>query len=293
MAYNDDFKFSEWYDWYLEYKDDIALHVVVDNGSEQPFVQKIKEYFKDSVIIERDSNGGCTAAYNDGIKYVLTRNDIDAIALIGKDIRLKKGWFDAAEKLLYSKENYGVVGGVVLKKDSDEIECFGDTLNCIGVPKFNYIHGHISDLPDTLEVSYVGGGCNLAKREFYEKVGLQDTSFFMYNDEIDMYYRAKAAGYIEAVTKDAVAWHQHVPYVSKKDLTGHMAYLNGRNRVVIIKRYLGFWKGACMFLYMLSIETLVFLRDIKDAKTRKRYFSKWRGFIQGFKGNMDNSFMNE
>ncbi len=290
ITYNDDYKFKEWCDWYNEYKDDIYLHIIVDNGSDDAYKKKVKDYFSESVIIERKSNGGCTSAYNDGLRQALDNKEIDAIMLLGNDIRIKKGTITNMYHFLYSSPTYGMVGAVVYRKDSDVIESYGDTVNSIGLPKINYRNKKIEDIPQALEVSYVGGGVNLAKREFYEKVGLQDENLFMYNDEMDMFYRAKKLGFVEAVTKEAEVWHQHISYPSTKDLSWKMSFLNGRNRVYIIKKHLGI-KGLAMFFYMFMMETAVAIRDISNKKSRRNYWWKIKGFWAGFKNNMDNSFV--
>ena len=289
IAYNEEYRFEGWCKWYEEYKDEIDYHIIVDNGSEPDYLEKVKSHFKESIIIERETNGGCTGADNSGIRYALQLPDVGAIMLLGGDIRLKPGTIEVLKKFLFSKNEYGMVGAVVFRKDSNIIESYGDTVNKIGIPHINYRNRHIEDVPQSLEVSYVGGGVNLAKREFYETVGLQDENLFMYNDEMDMFYRAKKLGIKEAVTKDAVAWHQHISYPSTNDLSWKMSYLNGRNRVYIIKKHLGL-KGLLMFFYMFSVETLVTIRDIKYKKSRRNYWWKIKGFWAGLKGNMDNSF---
>lgn len=291
ITYNDSFKFNEWCQWYEEYKDQIGLHIIVDNGSSKEYLTKVRSYFKNSVIIERGKNGGCTGAYNDGLKYALSISHIKAIALLGNDIRLNKCFFDELYKLLFSRDELGMVGAAVLSKDSDVIESYGDTVNSIGIPKTNYTHHKLDDVPQEMDVSFVGGGCNLAKREFYEKVGLQDENLFMYNDEMDMFYRAKSMGYKEAVTKRAVAWHQHIRNSEDEEMSIKMAFLNGRNRIYIIKKHMDIFRGAAMFIYMFVCETLVFVRDINDKVSRDRYFSKCKGFIAGMIGNMDNTFL--
>ena len=290
ITYNDDYKFTEWCNWYNDYKNDIYLHIIVDNGSTDAYKKKVKDYFTESVIIERETNGGCTSAYNDGLRFALSNKEIDAIMLLGNDIRIKVGAIVNMYHFLYSSPTYGMVGAVVYRKDSNIIESFGDTVNCIGLPRINYRNKKIEDVPQSLEVSYVGGGVNLAKRDFYEIIGLQDENLFMYNDEMDMFYRARKAGFIEAVTKDAEVWHQHISYPSTNDLSWKMSFLNGRNRVYIIKKHLGL-KGLAMFLYMFGMETAVAVRDIKDKKSRRNYWWKIKGFIAGLKNNMDNSFM--
>lgn len=291
MTMNDGFKFAEWCKWYEEYKDELYIHIVVDNASESSYLKQVKEYFRDSIVIERKTNGGCTAAYNDGIRKALEFEEVDAIALCGNDVRFKKGALTEMYKFLYSNNCFGMVGGVVFKKDSKIVESYGDTVNKLGVSKTNYQNCSIEELPDTLLVSFVNGGVNMSKREFYEKVGLQDENLFMYNDEVDMYYRAKSAGFIEAVTKKAETWHQHIPNPVVPGMKEKMSYLNGRNRVYLIrKHHLGF-KGLMYFLIFWFRETRVFFLHFTKKEIRNSYYAKLRGYKAGFYGNMDNSFM--
>lgn len=292
ITYNDDFKFQEWIKWYDEYKDSCYLHIIVDNGSALEYQELVKKTFKNSVVLELGHNGGCTEAYNHGIKYALRDENVQAIMLLGNDIQVKDGSLDAMFNFLQRNSEIGMVGGCVYRKGTNIIECYGDTINCLGISKSNYRNGHIEDVPDILEVSFVGGGANMSSRRFYEVVGLQDENLFMYNDEMDMFYRAKRCGFKEAVIKEAQFWHQHIsPVTSSIQYACNMAYLNGRNRVYIIKKHMPLAKGLCMFIYMQILETIFFFRDIRDIKSRKAYFSKWRGFIAGLKGNMNNDFV--
>lgn len=291
MTMNDGFKFTEWCKWYEEYKDELYIHIVVDNASDPSYLKHVKDFFKDSIIIERAVNGGCTAAYNDGIRKALEYREVDAIALCGNDCRFKKGALTEMYHFLFSKPEYGMVGGVVFKKDTDIVEDYGDTVNCIGIPKINFRNCKYEDLPDSLEVSYVPGGINMSKREFYEKVGLQDESLFMYNDEVDMFYRAKRVGYVEAVTKKALTWHQHIPNPVVPGMKEKMAYLNGRNRVYLIKKHKLGLRGFMYFLVFWCRETRVFLLHLSNKQIRAIYYAKSRGFKAGYRGNMDNSFI--
>jgi len=292
ITYNDNYKFDEWCQYYLEYKNDIYQHIIVDNGSEKEYLKKVKHYFKDSIIIERTSNGGCTGAYNDGLRLALEDTNIDTIMLIGNDMKWEKGAIKALYKYLYSNIKLGMVAPVMLKKNSELIESYGVNVSSLGIAKIQNRNQILSEVPSSKEVSYVQGGANMAKREFYETVGLQDEKLFMYNDEMDMYFRMKKCGFIEGVTMESVVWHQHVNYPSSKDLSAKMAYLNGRNRVYVIKQHLGA-KGIFLFSYMLFFETAVFLRDISSSRSRKIYWNKWRGFWAGICNNMNNSFLND
>ena len=59
ITYNDGYKFKEWVEHYQEYKSELYLHIIVDNGSEDEYMAQLKSTFTDSIIIERGKNGGC------------------------------------------------------------------------------------------------------------------------------------------------------------------------------------------------------------------------------------------
>ena len=68
ITYNDDFKLDQWSVFYKEYKKELHTHIIVDNGSDQSYVNRVKSQFKDSVILQRETNGGLTVAYNQGMQ---------------------------------------------------------------------------------------------------------------------------------------------------------------------------------------------------------------------------------
>jgi GT2 family glycosyltransferase len=290
ITYNDDYKFDEWCQHYSEYKDELSQHIIVDNGSNKAYLDRVRSFFKDSILIERQSNGGTTRAYNDGISLALKDKSVGAIMLIANDMRIKKGSIAPLYEYLNSDERFGIVAPVMLKKDSQKIEGYGDVINYFGMISVPEKNQYISDVPKSKVVSIVQGGINMARRSFYQKVGLQDSKLFMYGDEIDMYFRMKKFGFISGVTTDSVSWHQHINYPCSNDMSADMAYLYSRNRIYIIKKHLGI-KGLPLFAHMLFFDLAVFFRDILLKKTRRVYWYKLKGIWAGINGNMDNSFL--
>ena len=287
---NDIYRFEEWCQYYEEYKKDIYLHIIVDDASDIEYSNKIKEYFKDSLIIRRDKNGGSNAALNDAISHILTNNkEVDAIFVLDNDIKLKEGCIEALYNYLYSDEKLGMVGPLVLRKDSDIIEDFGVRLTMVDTVFIN--SGDKAELipqNKTMYVDVVPGGINMCKRSYYENVGLQDETIFMYCDERDMAFRTKKAGLFNGVTSSAVAWHQHkyCPPVGKRLRS---MFLLSRNRIYLQKKHKGFFAALILFLWNSLIISLVIIKYIKDPQKIKDYKERMRGNLCGILGNMDNS----
>ena len=133
----------------------------------------------------------------------------------------------------------------------------------------------------------VAGGMNLARREFYEQVGLQDNLLFMYSDEVDMGLRAKKLGVNLAVTTEAKAWHQHLNAGGGKHRMFYTSYLMGRNKVYLAKKHFGFWRSA----EQLAFHSFLFFKGVvgnvfhKEKLMHQLYFI--RGSWNGFTGDME------
>lgn len=239
ITYNDGFKFNEWVGHYNLYKDELYMNIIVDNGSDPQYLSMVEKAFPGSHIIRRSINGGCTGAYNDGIRLALSDPLVDAIMLIGNDIKLEKGGVASLYKFLYSNPQHGMVGPVVLKKDSNLVEIYGGKIHPRTLT-FDHLFVNVP-LPEVDESvvfsDSLPGGMNMAKRSFYEIVGLQDEYLFMYSDEIDTGIRAKKHNMLMAATKNVISWHQHInpgKAVVRSPLAG---FLWGRNEVYLAKKH--------------------------------------------------------
>lgn len=290
ITYNDGYKLKEWVEHYQEYKDEIYMHIIVDNYSEPEYLKKVEEVFTDSIIIKRMSNGGCTAAYNDGIKYALNCSEVDAIMLIGNDIRLEQGGTTILYNFLMKNKQYGMVSPVLLEKDSNIISDFGCKISkLLSMEPFN-VGEDIDDVDiKSREVEALTGGMNLSKRELYEIVGIQDENLFMYSDEVDMGIRAQKNNFKMAVILDARAWHQHINFnVESNARHPFSSYLIGRNKVYLAKKHLSFSRT----IYVFSCYSIRALRGIiaSIVKCNKYTFQSnlWLiyGLINGLFGNM-------
>lgn len=286
---NDIYRFDEWVKYYQEYKDDIAMHIIVDDASEENYINKIKKSFINSIIIERKFNGGSNAAVNDGLRCALQNNDIDTIMVLDNDIQFVKGSIQKMYSYLYSDEKLGVVGPLVLKCESDKIEDFGVNLTYFS-SKFLYSGCSRNQIPEstTMYVDVVPGGITMAKRAFYEKVGFQDESLFMYCDERDMSYRAKQAGFKEGVTSDAVCWHQHkyCPPVGKRLKS---TFLTERNKIYLIKKYKGTSNALFNSLWSAMRMTAVLIMHPTNTRVMSNYVQTISGLLHGFIGKLNNS----
>ena len=292
LTRNDDFRLVPWKMYFQEYKDELYEHIVVDNGSTPEYQRKLREAFPDSTHIELGYNGGCTGAYNAGIRHALQDSEIDAIMLIGNDVKIERGGLTKLFVFLYSNNNYGMVGPVILKKDSTEVACFGMSFNPdTGIALPRYAHKPVTEIQErTIEGGYVPGGVCMAKPEFYGSiVGLQDEALFLYGDERDMAHRIYKAGVKEAVTSEVRAWHQHINDNCATNYIRFSSYLQGRNHVYLDKKHLTRRRAFAGLCKRILFKMLYLARYFYKYEARMNVSYYIKGTFAGLKGNMDNN----
>ena len=66
-----------------------------------------------------------------------------------------------------------------------------------------------NELPTEIYVDYVLGGAMMIRSSVLKIIGLFEEDYFMYNDEIDLAYRIKKAGFKTLCMRDAIVRHFH------------------------------------------------------------------------------------
>lgn len=251
ITYNDGYKIKEWYDHYQEYKNQVLMHIIVDNGSDANYKQMLREKFLNSHIIEREKNGGCTGAYNDGIKLALSCLEVDAIMLLGNDIKLSPNAIPRLIKALEDNDRLGMVAPVLLKKNSMTVEDYGCAITRMLLMKPKHLGESFNSIePYTNYCESLTGGANLSRKEFYVSVGLQDEKLFMYSDEVDVGIRALRQGYMLASVGTSIAWHQHINSNTTSDRRdAYTKYLAGRNKIYLLRKHFGTFRAIEGFFF--------------------------------------------
>ena len=292
ITMNDGYKFKEWCQHYEEYKDELYLHIIVDNHSEKDYLEQVKSFFKTSVIIERETNGGCTLSYNDGIRYALNDPKVEFIALVGNDCRIDTGGLIKCAEFIINNNGFGMVSPIMFKKGGTNIiEDYGDNISD-ELTLIEHMSGKcILDVKEPYYISQaLPGGLNVSCREFYEKVGLQDEMLFMYSDEVDMGLRAEKCGFKLASISYVHSWHEHVNENKKTNRRFPFSrYLIGRNKVYLAGKHFGNKKKRSVFCYFILYGIKGLFKGLIKCDFPRIQDSIWsiRGAYYGFRGKME------
>lgn len=263
---------------YLNYKT-----IVIDNGSKDDSVKAIKKKYPQVKIIENKKNLGYAEGNNVGIRYAL-KNKAEYILILNNDTIVDKNFLTEMVKVAESDDKIGIVGLKVYNYGTNKIQSLG-IKNAFWAIFFHKrgIGRNQEDEKQFEEDFGVEGvpGCGyLVKSKAIKKSGLFNKNFFVYYEEIDLFFRIRKKGYKLMVSSKSKIWHKEG--ATSKKVSGFVKYHQTRNSMIFIKRHFRFFK---IFLFVmryifLQVPLMFFVLLIKnkDWKTFKQYL---RGFCAG------------
>lgn len=286
---NEEFRLSQWVQLYQEYKDEVYLHIIINNGC--PDNSKIlKNSFPNSHVIESPSKN-MTKAYNCGLLEAFKHCEIEAIMQITNDVRFPKGTISRLYHKLMDDDSLAAIGPVMLKNNSDVVESFGyrcKNFHDDEVPVNTNIP--ISELHSKFEyVSFIPGGAVMYKRSAIQQIGLQDEEIHMYCDERDLSIRFNKAGYKEGVLCSAVSTHQHIFKPGTTHRSTMATFLTMRNRVYISLKY-----EPSIYAFLLFFRKAIYFsaswlyHNIKNREIREYDVAALKGLLSGIFRDMRN-----
>lgn len=186
--------------------------IVVDNGSDDGSVERIRAEYPATRVIELGTNRGFSGALNAGIRdsageYVLSLNF---------DVTLQPDFVTNLVAALEARPDAGWAAGAMRKltKDGviDSIDCYGHWLLAS-----RYVYGYDPDHPQvayydsTQEVFGASGCAVLYRRSMLEAIAVGgevfDEDLFAYFEDVDLDWRAQQYGYKCVFTPAAEGGH--------------------------------------------------------------------------------------
>uniref|UniRef100_A0A7C4RI96 Glycosyltransferase family 2 protein n=1 Tax=Desulfatirhabdium butyrativorans TaxID=340467 RepID=A0A7C4RI96_9BACT len=209
--------------------------VVVDNGSSDGSVEWIRSAFPAVRVIANDRNRGFGAAVNEGILACNT----PFVFLLNNDTEMAK---DCLERLLEAAQAHPEYGSYAPKMvdffDRRIIDGAGDAMGRWGAG-YRIGTGEIDEgrFDRFRPVFGPCAGAALYRRRLFEAVGLFDEAYFAYLEDVDLNFRANAAGYSCLYVPTARVYHMGSRSGGGK-LGDFVVRLTTRNLIrMIVKQY--------------------------------------------------------
>lgn len=218
---------------------DYAAHriIVVDNGSTDDSVSFVSTHYPDVDVIALPQNKGYAAGLNAGILQALEQNAVYAF-LLNNDTVVDKHAISRLVEVLESNPEVGVATPKILfYHERDRIFSLGDRIYpFLPLPVgFGYGKRESPRYQKIMEFDYVTGCAMMVRIEVFRKVGLFDTSYFMYYEDADFCRRVRDHGYRIVCVGDTVVYHKAAQSTNQNQTV--MIRIRARNRVRFYRRY--------------------------------------------------------
>ena len=197
--------------------------ILVDNGSADGSVSLVKENFPAVKVVELAENRGFTGGNAAGLNVASG----EFIALVNNDARAERDWLERLLQPMLADPAVGICASKLIIDGTEAIDSAGNGLTT-GAVGFN--RGLGTDRKHFSISELVFGACGAAalfRRSMLEEIGFFDDAFFLYDEDIDLSFRAQLAGWKCRYVPGAVAHHKG--NATSERLSGLHVYYHTRN----------------------------------------------------------------
>jgi GT2 family glycosyltransferase len=193
----------------LDYKNRHIL--VLDNGSTNDSLQRIRERSSNAEVIQLPQNLGFAGGCNVGIRLALA-GGAHYVWLLNNDTKVHPGALRAMVQMAETDSRIGAVGSVIYDMSRPRsVLAWGGGRVSLWFGRSDHYTAETS----SRKLAYLTGASLLLRREALEDVGLLDEGFFMYWEDADLCFRLRKAGWKLAVASESRVWHKEKASLGK------------------------------------------------------------------------------
>jgi len=177
------------------------LVVVVDNGSTDDSVERIRAAHPEIRLLETGRNLGFAGGNNAGIRELLLRG-VEYVWLLNNDTQPSSGAIRELVEMAETDFKLGAVGSILYHTSSPE------TVQAWGGGRINLWTGYSSHATTRSgRLDFLTAASMLVRRKALEDVGLMDDRFFLYWEDAELCFRLRRKGWQLGVAHRAVVLH--------------------------------------------------------------------------------------
>jgi GT2 family glycosyltransferase len=237
-------------------------------------------------VLVNERNLGYTGGHNVGIRYAL-EHGADFILFLNNDIAVHPHLIESLLDVALSDPKIAVVGAKNMSYGSQH-HIWAAWAELSYGPMLTRIHGRNRlDSPHfrrVCDVDQVIGNGYMWRRDALEDVGLLDTDFFGYHEDVDWCYRAGARGWRVVYVGTAVVYHKG-SLSANPAYDKHMPvmYFLGRNGILFARKHNGLWRRLQITFNTLlgSLQRLIQEPHTMRINAEAQF---WKGFWDGLRG---------
>ncbi len=204
--------------------------IVVDNCSTDGTASFIKTNYLEIRVVESDTNLG----YPGGNNYGVTQAKGEYIVIVNPDTIPHNNWLEELIKPLNENPDIAITTSKILIYDNNDlINTCGNYSHFTGL---DFCRGLSKDSSNFNIPEELGAfsGCSFAiRREAFENIGGFDADFFLYEEDVDLSWRARLLGYKIMFVPTSIIYHKYM-----LTLQPWKEYYLERNRhIMLLKNY--------------------------------------------------------
>jgi GT2 family glycosyltransferase len=214
-----------------------ARTILVDSGSTDDTIARIKTDFPAISIHELGNNLGPGAARNAGLNLAET----DLVLVVDDDIYLDESCLENLSMAMQAGGASVVCPRFVIYPEGEIVQFDGAAPHFVGTLILRHGYQPVGNLPlSAAAVDGCGSGCLLLQRTEILDAGSFSEAFFIYFEDLEFSYRLRSLGYRIICEPKAVAYHdlgRRHPGLSFRGGGSYptlRAYLTVRNRLLTI-----------------------------------------------------------
>ncbi|QRN83009.1 glycosyltransferase family 2 protein [Chloroflexota bacterium] len=209
--------------------------IVVDNGSKDDTVEKMKANYPKVHLLALENNIGATGGSNAGFNYALAHG-AEYVIRMDSDIEVDPNFLAPLIEVANSDPSIGIISPKIYFYNPHDVIWYGGVDSKGRFFKITDGFRGQTDSPENShirQVDYTWGATMLISRVVLEKTGGFDTDFFVYYEEFDFCDRAQALGYKIMYVPEAKIWHK----VGSISYTAFTAYNWNKSKMIFIRKH--------------------------------------------------------
>jgi GT2 family glycosyltransferase len=268
--------------------------IIADNASTDGSVTWLSNHYPQIKIIHNKKNYGFAQGYNEAFKFITA----PYLVLLNSDVEVTAGWIEPVIELMNNDETIAACQPKILSfKNKDEFEyagACGGWIDFLGYPFcrgriFEHVEVDLNQYNDVQEIFWATGAAMFIKKNVFDEMNGFDESFFAHQEEIDLCWRLKGAGYKIMVQPASVVYHVGggtLPVGSRK------VYLNFRNNLKMLWKNLFWYQKPIVFIARFFLDGLAMLKNLikADIYFVKAVFLAYVSFIIWLLSKNDKKF---
>ncbi|MBK8554963.1 MAG: riboflavin biosynthesis protein RibF [Lewinellaceae bacterium] len=189
-----------------------ARIIVADNGSPDDSVAFLEREYPNVEIIRLPENHGFAQGYNEALSKI----DAKIYVLLNSDVEVTASWLEPILSRMSRHRDMAVAQPKVLDwRDKGRFEYAGAAGGWIDILGYPFCRGRLFNERELDEGQYdepqpcfwAAGAALFVRAELFHAIGGFDGSYFAHNEEIDLCWRLKRAGYSVWCIPESVVYH--------------------------------------------------------------------------------------